>query len=436
MSIACPDYLYTRKTLTMSNENTVAKKAVIVDAFSTGRFLARAFAEKGIAAIHVRSSAKAPPLYSGNLIEDSDFLCELTADKHLTDLLAKLQTLNPDCVVAGSEGGVELTDILSERLGLNGNGTKLSSTRRNKYKMHEALKTKGIAYIRCCKSSQLNEITQWVKNQTTYPVVIKPLNSAASDGVSLCEDEEDLKSKFYSLIGSTNVMGLSVDEVLVQEFISGEQYVVNTVSMHGQHFVTDIWRSGRTSVNDAHFVYDVAELIPSDGLIQRSLTSYTSNVLDALGIKFGPAHSELFWTSKGPILIETGARLCGGYTPLTSRECIGFCEVDLTVDAYLRREEFLKKSSNPYVLAKHAYLVALISYQKGRLKGMSQLQEIRRLKSYFSDQLNIQVGQELLVTQDLSTSPGDIHLVHPDCEILRHDLGEIRRIESEGLYEL
>ena len=34
-------------------------------------------------------------------------------------------------------------------------------------------------------------------------------------------------------------------------------------------------------------------------------------MLDALGIRFGPAHTEVMLTATGPVLVESGARMHG-----------------------------------------------------------------------------------------------------------------------------
>ncbi len=36
-------------------------------------------------------------------------------------------------------------------------------------------------------------------------------------------------------------MDVAHKEVLIQEYIDGTEYVVNTVSCNGKHMVTDIW---------------------------------------------------------------------------------------------------------------------------------------------------------------------------------------------------
>jgi biotin carboxylase len=58
-------------------------------------------------------------------------------------------------------------------------------------------------------------------------------------------------------------------------------------------------------------------------------------VLDALGIRFGPAHTELMLTKEGPLLIEIGARLDGSDAPIIGERAYGINQIHLTADCYL-----------------------------------------------------------------------------------------------------
>lgn len=55
--------------------------------------------------------------------------------------------------------------------------------------------------------------------------------------------------------------------------------------------------------------------VPHEGEVQDRLIEYTRMVLTSLGIKVGPSHFEVMMTTRGPVLIETGARMQGGSLP-------------------------------------------------------------------------------------------------------------------------
>jgi hypothetical protein len=66
--------------------------------------------------------------------------------------------------------------------------------------------------------------------------------------------------------------------------------------------------------------------------------------VDALGIRNGPAHGEIKFCRGSSVLIEVGARCHGGegaWIPIANR-CVGYNQVDVSIDCFLNPEEFDK----------------------------------------------------------------------------------------------
>lgn len=67
-------------------------------------------------------------------------------------------------------------------------------------------------------------------------------------------------------------------------------------------------------------------------------------ILDALGIKNGPGHGEVKFCRGSPVLIEVGSRCHGGegaWVPIANK-CVGYNQVDATIDSLLEGEAFDK----------------------------------------------------------------------------------------------
>jgi len=69
----------------------------------------------------------------------------------------------------------------------------------------------------------------------SYPVVVKPVESAGSDGVKLCHTFQEAQEHFYVLMNSQRKVGNKEGAVLCQEFLRGKEYVVDHVSRDGVH---------------------------------------------------------------------------------------------------------------------------------------------------------------------------------------------------------
>jgi biotin carboxylase len=404
---------------------------VIVDAYTTGKYLAPSFQEKGFECVHIQSS-QLLPFQEVSYIE-SDFIEVIKHDGNLDKTLKALEKYQIKCLLPGMETGVQLADYLSEKLGLPSNGTELSVARRDKYKMVEALKASGVRSVEHFKSEKLEDILAWVDEIDSYPIVVKPINSAGTDNVRICSSKDEVNQAFQAIKGTKNFLGIENHEVLVQKYLQGTEFIINTVSCGGQHTVTDIWQC-RKKLQYRAYVYDLEELIPYVGKEQNLLIDYTFSVLDALSIKYGAAHSEVMLTNDGPILIEVGARLHGSINPDAVTECVGHNHVSKTVESYIDPVAFLKKVNNPYNLHKRSFCLALISEFSGIIKDFPGLKKIEKLPSFFSIKMSVNSGDLLQKTVDLVSSPGIIYLIHEDRDVLEQDYQTIRNIEKQELY--
>jgi biotin carboxylase len=407
---------------------------IIVDAYSSGNLLAPEFKSRHIECVHVQSRAEISYVLKYSFYPDH-FVANIVHDGDVEKTLALCRKYKASCLIAGCETGIELADELSERLGLFSNGVRLSGTRRDKYQMVSQIEKQGLRYIPSLKTSNYDEALHWVEQKTGWPVIIKPLRSAGSDLVSTCDSNEQLREQFNLMLGNRDIFGIHISEVLIQKKVGGSQYTVDTVSRDGKHHVTNIWSIVKGPHNGWDFVCEYNELL-SYRDVAPELVNYTFNVLDALGIKYGPAHTELMMSEEGPILIETGARLHGAGFAIYGRESVGYSQVDLTVDAYVDEEAFLAKAHALYELKKNLVIVELISGVEGVLKTISHVDEIRSLPSFFTMKTLLVPGDFIEKTINVSSSPGYIVLIHPNMEVIRRDYDIIRHLELNGLYEV
>jgi biotin carboxylase len=410
------------------------KICAIVDAYSSGNLLARAFRKRGFRSVHIQSSPGILPI-DRHSYRPQDFIGTIVHKGDLGRTLEEIRAYHPSILIPGAEGGVEFADRLSQELGMATNGTSLSAARRDKYLMTRAVQSHGLRSAPSFSSADLGKILAWIEKNSGYPVVVKPQKSAGTDHVTLCRSQEEVKEAFDGLIGKQDRLGHINHEVLVQFFLKGDEYIVNTVSTGGRHFVTDIWRSRKARANGRDFVYDNVELLDPEGTAHPDLEKYVFGVLDALGIKHGPAHSEVMVTSEGPVLLEVGARLCGGNVHQLSAECLGVDQVTATCDAYIDPEKLIRTGQTPRRLRKHARIVSLISNEEGGVSSIPGLEKVRRLKSFHGSYMALKANEELEKTVDIFTCPGDIALVHEDAQVVIDDYRRIRDLEKSGFYE-
>ncbi|MFY8106938.1 MAG: ATP-grasp domain-containing protein, partial [Elstera sp.] len=388
--------------------------ALIVDPYSTGVLFADYLRARGYRCIAVQSG---PELVESLLRtyrpDDYEALFSYTGD--LDALLTQLSGYDIRCVLPGNESAVELADALGGRLGVRGNDPATTKIRRNKFEMIERITAAGLHAARQKLVSTEDEAGDWAKAHARWPVVIKPLDSASTDNVHVCHSEAEVRDGFQRIVHSRNLCGLQNTRALVQSYLDGLEYVVNTVSRDGRHYICDILESRKRSLNGSPLIYDFYRLLAPHGDVQDQLSRYIIGVLDALEIRNGGGHAEIRMTAEGPALIEIAARAMG---PLGSTTTIahgtGHDQAELIVDALTEGTLFDRLVGTSYSMNKHAMVVYLPSTVDGVLGELPILDHLNMLPSLKSYQLIPKIGGRIQRTIDLTSVLAKIYLVHED----------------------
>lgn len=407
---------------------------VIVDSYTPTKALADEFRAAGALLVRVQSTEDVPKVYEGSF-SLNDYVDNIVHHGDLAATARAVSGYHPVAVVAGGEVGVEFADALSTELGLPSNGVELSEARRDKFVMIETVKRAGVAGARQALIKSAEELLEWHRS-IGGRVVVKPLRSAAGDGVFFCDTPEESIAAFRKISGATNMFSRPNAGVVAQEYLRGTEYMVNMVSRDGLHHVAEIWRTTRISANGVLDLGDTAYLMPRPGEVQDQLAEYAVRVLDALGIRHGPSHVEVKLTNSGPVLIEMGARICGGNLPYYAKVALGESQLDWTVDAYLRPERFFSRSGTDYPRGPFFASVTLISPVDGVLKRYRHLETLRELESFHDLRVAVQPGGQITRTVDDMGYPLLVTLMHESEETVLRDANTIRYLDGESFYEL
>lgn len=403
--------------------------AVIVDPYSSGALFAPAFAAAGVPVVAVVSSPAPPAVYAASY-RPEHFETILTATGGLEPLVERLRALRPRCVLPGCESGVELADVLAPRVVPDvANDPEKASARRHKGEMAAAVARAGLPIIRQLCTSDADEVEAWLcrSNLAGRDLVIKPPKSASTDGVTRVPRGEGFREVFHSMLGRPNRLGIVNDRLVVQEYVTGTEYVVDTFTYEGKHTVTDVCRYHKVDNGPYMAVYERMEwLSPKAPGIER-LIGYTRGVLDAVGIRFGAAHVELMLTREGPRLIEIGARPHGGGQPRFCRVATGDSQVDRTVRYFAR----LGHVREGFGLRSHVLVVFLIVRTPGIVQNAEVFADMEALPSHHFSVIRFQNGDRLQPTRDLfgSLDLGFVVLAHADRSQVQADYHKIRDME-------
>jgi L-amino acid ligase len=212
---------------------------LIVDGFLSGSGFVKACKQKKYKVFHILSDIidstieEKPELSSLNtLVSKLDY-----SDKFIpsnfssyTHMIDELKKYNFSAVIPGLESAVLYAEKIANSLNLPTNDPNNKTLRVNKFKQQKILKENGLNYIPFILTSNAIDAIDFFYKNNFDSIVVKNTVGAGSNGVYKCLTEEDIENAFKKLLGAKNIMNQEQKEVLVEEFIEGEEVAVNCVS--------------------------------------------------------------------------------------------------------------------------------------------------------------------------------------------------------------
>ena len=338
-------------------------------------------------------------------------------DKNLysaDEIKEKLGSNDVFAVLCGAETGVYCTEALADYFGVPGNDVHHTNWRRSKIDMQKRLKINGLKHIKTIEITREMKDFPIFSSPTGY--VLKPNESCLTDDVLFFENPDDVKQHIKEIDWDrTNAVGQKNTSFLLQERLTGDEYVVDLVSFKGVTKVCSLCRYRKGTHNNSHFVYEALEVLDLTIKDYAPLLSYAVDCIKAVAIEYGPAHLELIWTKTGPVMVEVGARLHGGIAPLLFNECYsnGLLETAVSVCS----DHF---NSKPAILGTNGRIIFLINEKPDRhitdtsrlISDFQSIQDVSTVKLFFSDNTPIPL------TTDLANCPGIITAVAKDAATL------------------
>ncbi len=222
--------------------------------------------------------------------------------------------------------------------------------------------------------------------------------------------------------------------------VVGRRFILNTVSVSGQHYISDAWRMTVCPHSRNAIAPKELQLVDLEHGNGPHLADFTRAVLTALGIENGPAQTDVAWTRNGPMLIETGAHLMdismdrrAHRAAVLPTQANVFAEA-LTLPSEESRWMF---SGGHYQFRKHMAKVFFSFDEEGTVRGIRGLAKLRTLASFQAHDGPLVVADPVRRSDGLHADGGVIHLVHDSADQITHDVQTIREWESGGeLYDV
>jgi len=368
----------------------------------------------------------------------------------LEEICPKLMSLGVPiaAIIPTFDPAVYLTDQLAACVGVRGNPWKgpLAKARRDKWVTNEAVRKAGLRSIKQKVVATWNEAKEYLESlnpplSQANPVVFKILQGSSSEGVHKIHSLKQAEEIFNSEVGSESAFGEQIGKLLIQEFLKGKEYVVDSASRDGVHKVVMVWHEDLRPANGVIDLYFGFKVMDPKEQKTKVLIDYANKVLDATGLQNGAVDMEVIWLEEEdtPCVVDLNARWTGlmWHDGLAlAKATVGNDQITATVNAYLDGDAFNKMLPAPS-MKQHGALFWPEVFYTGILREIPGLAVAKKLPSYFGTYWKpddpIVMGK-LLKVQHASTSPMAILFVHKEKAVVDADYDRLVGLDLSNAF--
>lgn len=290
-------------------------------------------------------------------------------------------------VVAPYDSVVPAAAAIGERLGLRGLEPSVAEALRRKEILRSLCALHGLPAPRAEAVTSVED-AQLVAARIGFPVVVKPTLGTASVGVVRADGPQELRDAFC-VAQQANVSSYDCEDVLVEEYVVGIEYTVETAVAEGRLLYQVITEKPRDMPGPSFA--EIEHITPPllDESSSKELQAANSRVIQLLGISDAVIHAEYRLSKSGPQLIDIGGRAAGAWIPEIVKLAWG---IDLVEDQI--RIAMGDAAGGGIVGPKcHAGFIGIVSERSGYFRGLEGLDEIRALPGVVRAELMVEPGE-------------------------------------------
>lgn len=242
----------------------------------------------------------------GNVVKDiADYFYPVSIlDKE--EILAICTNLKVDGIISiASDLAMHAVNYVADALGLIGNSLECTFLTTDKFAMREALSAGG---VKCPKFRLFSESSKMEEGEFVFPVIVKPTDRSGSRGITKVGHQGDLEAAVsFALNDSIS------KRVIVEEFVLGSEYSIESVSKDGVHKILAITEKQTTGA--PHFVeLEHHQPAPLSSSNKDKIKKLVVKALSALKVEHGASHTEVLLTEEDEVFcVEVGARMGGDF---------------------------------------------------------------------------------------------------------------------------
>jgi len=215
-----------------------------------------------------------------------------------------------------------------------------------------------------------------------YPVIVKPVDSSAQRGLSLCHNEEELRIAYKKALGFS-----ASKNILVEDFFTGEEIIIEYHYVEGKHLLTSMGGMIKKLINGRENTM-VAPM--TDRFYAEYMEKCHDKMCEAfrrMDVTDGSYFLQAIYNNGRFYFLEFGYRLDGPGTWLLQEPVFGYNKVNLMVDLALGRKSDMSWATDEKLRRDERRGLIYFSWLEpgkiAEIRGVEELEQVEGIEFVF-----------------------------------------------------
>lgn len=307
---------------------------------------------------------------------------EVVGGQDFEGTLAVAKKYNISAVVtAATDKPLVMMARIAKELNLPFYSVETAQWSTDKYQMKQRFIEGGVP----CAQGRLIHSADEAKD-LFFPVICKPRDNSGSRGVKLCRDVNELQECIDEALDNSKL-----DTVLVEEFIEGREFSIETLHYEGK---TDVIQFTEKKTTEFPYNVELGHKQPANltDHERQQIREIISKIAACMNFENCPSHTELKVNDRGIFVIETSPRLGGDYitstlTPLST---------GINLEDQLLHIALGEKVDTTTGRVNKASAVCFLSLPEGEVAAIDKrIYDIASFSGIFSFNIKLKVGDKV-----------------------------------------